>query len=74
MTTYDFAHLTGDQWMRGEMPSLASFLSQKGYTTLAMHPFQSWFWNRGNVYEAFGFDCHEGHGEGPLAIYYEKDL
>ncbi|MBX9464722.1 MAG: LTA synthase family protein [Aquamicrobium sp.] len=44
------------QYVRGEMPSLASFLSQKGYTTLAMHPFQSWFWNRGNVYEAFGFD------------------
>ena len=44
------------QYVRGEMPSLASFLSQKGYATLAMHPFQSWFWNRGNVYEAFGFD------------------
>lgn len=27
-----------------------------------------------HLYEAFGFDCHEGRGEGPLAIYYEKDL
>lgn len=27
-----------------------------------------------HLYEAFGFDCHEGRGEGPLAIYYEKTL
>jgi ribosomal protein S18 acetylase RimI-like enzyme len=27
-----------------------------------------------HLYESFGFDCHEGRGEGPLAIYYEKDL
>jgi GNAT superfamily N-acetyltransferase len=26
------------------------------------------------LYEKFGFDCHEGRGSGPLAIYYEKDL
>lgn len=44
------------QYVRGEMPSLASFLRQEGYQTLAIHPFQSWFWNRRNVYEAFGFD------------------
>jgi len=27
-----------------------------------------------HLYEDFGFDCHEGRGEGPLAIYYERDL
>lgn len=27
-----------------------------------------------HLYEDLGFDCHEGRGEGPLAIYYEKDL
>lgn len=27
-----------------------------------------------HLYEAFDFDCHEGRGEGPLAIYYERDL
>lgn len=27
------------------------------------------------LYEKLGFDCHEGRGpEGPLAIYYEKEL
>ena len=27
-----------------------------------------------HLYESLGFDCHEGRGEGPLAIYYERDL
>lgn len=27
-----------------------------------------------HLYEDFGFDCHEGRGDGPLAIYYERDL
>lgn len=27
-----------------------------------------------HLYESFGFDCHEGRGEGPLAVYYEKVL
>lgn len=27
-----------------------------------------------HLYEDLGFDCHEGRGEGPIAIYYEKDL
>lgn len=26
------------------------------------------------LYERFGFDCHEGRGSGPRAIYYELDL
>jgi phosphoglycerol transferase MdoB-like AlkP superfamily enzyme len=44
------------QYVRSETPSLASFLKSAGYRTLAVHPFQEWFWNRGPVYEAFGFD------------------
>ncbi len=27
-----------------------------------------------HLYESFGFDCHEGRGEGPIALYYEKEL
>lgn len=26
------------------------------------------------LYEKFGFDCHEGKGEGPLAVYYELEI
>lgn len=44
------------QYVRGQMPSLASFLRQEGYATVAAHPFQGWFWNRANVYRAFGFE------------------
>lgn len=44
------------QYVRGDLPSLASFLGKEGYSTLAIHPFQKWFWNRANVYKAFGFD------------------
>ncbi|MEW9806996.1 LTA synthase family protein [Mesorhizobium sp. ZMM04-5] len=44
------------QYVRGPVPSLAGFLRAEGYDTLAIHPFEGWFWNRENVYEAFGFD------------------
>ncbi len=44
------------QYVRGQIPSLASFFKQQGYVTRAFHPFKAFFWNRGNVYDAFGFD------------------
>lgn len=39
-----------------EMHSLARVLKEQGYQTLAMHPSGSAAWNRGIVYEYFGFD------------------
>jgi len=44
------------QYVRGPLPSLASFFRAEGYVTTAIHPFAGWFWNRENVYEALGFD------------------
>nr|WP_099060045.1 LTA synthase family protein [Rhizobium sp. ACO-34A] len=44
------------QYVRRPLPSLATFFESKGYTSKAFHPFQSWFWNRGNVYKSLGFD------------------
>jgi phosphoglycerol transferase MdoB-like AlkP superfamily enzyme len=44
------------QYVREQLPSLASFFREEGYLTTAIHPFTSWFWNRGAVYHAFGFD------------------
>ena len=44
------------QYVRHKLPSLATFLNQEGYRTRAIHPFTKWFWNRGAVYEAFGFE------------------
>lgn len=44
------------QYVRRPVPSLASFFKDQGYQTLALHPYRQWFWNRGSVYENFGFD------------------
>ena len=44
------------QYVRDRLPSMASFLKSEGYDTLAIHPFEGWFWNRTPVYKAFGFD------------------
>ena len=44
------------QYVRGPVPSLATFLGGEGYATRAIHPFEGWFWNRSPVYDAFGFD------------------
>ena len=44
------------QYVRGPMPSLATFFRSEGYETTAIHPFEGWFWNRKHVYDAFGFD------------------
>lgn len=44
------------QYVRNELPSMATFLKSQGYSTTAIHPFEGWFWNRTPVYAAFGFD------------------
>lgn len=44
------------QYVRGPVPSLANFFRSEGYETTAIHPFEGWFWNREQVYKAFGFD------------------
>lgn len=44
------------QYVRKSLPSVAGFLKSQGYDTLAIHPFEGWFWNRAPVYKAFGFD------------------
>ena len=44
------------QYIRHPMPSLATFFRSEGYAARAIHPYQSWFWNRGEVYKAFGFE------------------
>jgi phosphoglycerol transferase MdoB-like AlkP superfamily enzyme len=44
------------QYVRHKIPSLATFLRDEGYETRAIHPFTKWFWNRGAVYDAFGFN------------------
>lgn len=45
------------QYIRSSTPSLATFFRGEGYTTLALHPFQGWFWNRDAVYNHLGFQA-----------------
>ncbi len=44
------------QYIRRPVPSLATFFRGEGYSAIAMHPFQEWFWNRKEVYKHFGFE------------------
>lgn len=39
-----------------DMYSMARVLKDQGYQTMAMHPSEASAWNRGKVYEHFGFD------------------
>ncbi|MGP4689728.1 LTA synthase family protein [Agrobacterium cavarae] len=44
------------QYVRRPIPSLATFFRSEGYSAIAVHPFQEWFWNRREVYKHFGFE------------------
>jgi phosphoglycerol transferase MdoB-like AlkP superfamily enzyme len=44
------------QYIRRPLPSLATLFREKGYTSIALHPFEGWFWNRESVYRHLGFD------------------
>jgi phosphoglycerol transferase MdoB-like AlkP superfamily enzyme len=44
------------QYVRKPIPSLATFFRGEGYAARALHPFSGWFWNRNEVYRAFGFE------------------
>lgn len=44
------------QHIKGEVPSLASYLKGYGYRSLAMHPFYEVCWKRNSVYKFMGFD------------------
>ena len=44
------------QYIRHKMPTLATFFRSQGYAARAIHPYESWFWNRGEVYKEFGFE------------------
>lgn len=44
------------EYFNQEQPSFASYLKEQGYYTLAIHPYDSYFWNRKNAYPNMGFD------------------
>lgn len=44
------------QYVNGEIPSMASYLKGLGYRTIALHPYYASGWNRDRVYPFFGFE------------------
>ena len=65
------------QYIRGEMPTVASQLKNLGYETFAMHPYRANGWNRKKVYEYFGFDTSyfkESFTDAPILREYTTDL
>ncbi len=43
------------QYVKRDLPSLASIYAAQGYRTVALHTYQRWFWEREQVYRHFGF-------------------
>lgn len=46
------------QYMKGEIPSIASYLKEYGYTTVGMHPYHASGWERDTVYPLLGLDTN----------------
>ncbi len=44
------------EYYNEEQPSFARYLNEQGYYTLAIHPYDSFFWNRKRAYPNMGFD------------------
>jgi phosphoglycerol transferase MdoB-like AlkP superfamily enzyme len=51
-------------YIRKDTSSLVRELEKAGYSSMAFHPGESWFYNRQNVYKFLGFD----------RIYFKKDM
>ncbi|MDF2670860.1 MAG: sulfatase [Paenibacillus sp.] len=43
------------QYIGRPIPSLASYFSDLGYKSMAIHSYEGWFWNRVQVYPLLGF-------------------
>lgn len=62
------------QYVNGEVPSLASWLKSYGYKTVAMHPYYASGWERDEVYPLLGFEefysIEDFKGEEKVRNYY----
>lgn len=65
------------QYIHGDMPSVASQLKNLGYDTFSIHPYRANGWNRDKVYKYFGFDTSyfkESFVNAPILREYTTDL
>ena len=65
------------QYVKEEVPNLASYLKELGYSTIAMHPYYADGWERDRVYSLLGFDeflsIEDFKGEEKLRSYYSDE-
>lgn len=57
MSFFPTGAMAYQQYIKEPLDSMASYLKGKGYTTIAIHPYQKWFWDRENVYPHLGFEA-----------------
>lgn len=60
------------QYIRGDLPSLVSYLKKAGYASVAMHPYHASGWQRDKVYPWMGFDEMRFIEDYPNAEYVRK--
>lgn len=51
------------QYFKGFQPSIVKYLKDAGYSTIAIHPYEKWFWNRKGAYSSMGFDNFIGRND-----------
>lgn len=56
MSFFPTGSMAYQQYIKGPLDSMASYLTGKGYRAIAIHPYQKWFWDRENVYPYLGFE------------------
>lgn len=56
MSFFPTGAMAYQQYIKGPLDSMASYLKNKGYATIAIHPYVKWFWDRENVYPYLGFE------------------
>ena len=58
MDYFPMGSIPFQQYITGEIPSLASRLKEMGYATYGMHPFNSTGWKRNEIYPFLGLDTN----------------
>lgn len=56
MDYFPIGSIPYQQYITDEIPSLASWLKEHGYTTYGMHPYNSTGWKRNEIYPLLGFE------------------
>lgn len=56
MAFLPYGSIPYQQYIRSDLPSMASHLSSLGYHTVAMHPYRAAGWDRDTVYPHLGFE------------------